>query len=252
MEYIDAHCHLGNRQFSDDRKEIIEDMLEAGLNRVILICCSEHDCREVIDLRDTIPGFKLACAIHPQALRTTNTPDRFERFAEHMKQIRPDMIGETGLDYASHKHTKELQKLFFEKHLELAYEMHLPVNIHSRKAVLDTQLILKKYPVKGVLHSFSGSPETAREYIKAGWMISFGASVLFPNAKRPMEAVRAVPLDYLMIETDAPYQSPVIGKRHDPTDVIAIYRKIAELKGVTVEELSKATAENYDRVFSGS
>jgi len=250
MEYIDAHCHLGNRQFSDDREEMIQAMLEAGLHRVIMICCSEYDLRQVIDLRDTLPGFKLACAIHPQALRTTDSLDRFERFAEQMKQIRPDMIGETGLDYASHKHTKGLQKQFFEKHLELACEMHLPVNIHSRKAVLDTQLILKKYPVKGVLHSFSGSPETAIEYVKAGWMISFGASVLFPNAKRPMEAVKAVPMDHLMIETDAPYQSPVIGKRHDPTDVIAIYRKIAELKGVALEELSRATAKNYDSIFS--
>ena len=249
MNYIDAHCHLGNRQFSDDREEMIKDMLDAGLNRVILICCSEYDYRRVSDLRDRIPGFKLACAIHPQALRITDSLDRFEQFAEQMKQIRPDMIGETGLDYASHKHTKELQKLFFEKHLELACDMNLPVNIHSRKAVLDTQLILKKYPVKGVLHSFSGSPETAREYVKAGWMISFGASVLFPNARHPMEAVRAVPLDHLMIETDAPYQSPVIGKRHDPTDVIAIYRKIAELKGISLEELSRTTCENFDRLF---
>ena len=249
MNYIDAHCHLGNRQFSDDREEMIKDMLDVGLNRVILICCSEHDYRRVSDLRNRILGFKLACAIHPQALRTTDTLERFDQFAEQMKLIRPDMIGETGLDYASHKHTKELQKLFFEKHLELACDMNLPVNIHSRKAVLDTQLILKKYPVKGVLHSFSGSPETAREYVKAGWMISFGASVLFPNARHPMEAVRVVPLDHLMIETDAPYQSPVIGKRHDPTDVIAIYRKIAELKGISLEELSRTTCENFDRLF---
>ena len=233
MEYIDEHCHLGNREFSDDSEEMIRAMLEAGLHRVIMICCSEYDLRQVIDLRETLPCFKLACAIHPQ-----------------MKQVKPDMIGETGLDHASHKHTKELQQQFFERHLQLACELHLPVNIHSRKAVLDTQLILRKYPVKGILHSFSGSAETAREYVKAGWMISFGASVLFPDAKRPMEAVKAVPLDHLMIETDAPYQSPVIGKRHDPTDVIAIYRKIAELKGVALEELSRATAKNYDSIFS--
>ena len=249
MEYIDAHCHLGNREFSDDREEMIRAMLEAGLHRVIMICCSEYDLREVIGLRDTLPGFKLACAIHPQSLETADTLERFERFAELMKQVKPDMIGETGLDHASHKHTKELQQQFFERHLQLACEMHLPVNIHSRKAVLDTQLILRKYPVKGILHSFSGSAETAREYVKAGWMISFGASVLFPNAKRPIEAVKAVPLDHLMIETDAPYQSPVIGRRHDPTDVIAIYRKIAELKGITLEELTRSACENYDSLF---
>lgn len=250
MEYIDAHCHLGNRQFADDREEMISRMCRAGLNRVIMICCSEYDYRQVSGLRDTIPGYKLACAIHPQSLQAADTADRFERFAQQMKHIKPDMIGETGLDYASHKHTKELQKQFFMKHLELACEMHLPVNIHSRRAVLDTQLILRKYPVRGVLHSFSGSPETALEYVRAGWMISFGASVLFPGARRPMEAVRAVPLDHLLIETDAPYQSPVTGRRHDPTDVIAIYRKIAELKGLTAEELSAAAARNYDRVFS--
>lgn len=249
MDYIDAHCHLGNRQFSDDREEMIKAMLEAGLHRVIMICCSEYDLRQVIDLRDTLLGFKLACAIHPQSLETADTLERFERFAELMKQVKPDMIGETGLDHASHKHTKELQRQFFEKHLQLACEMHLPVNIHSRKAVLDTQLILRKYPVKGILHSFSGSAETAREYVKAGLMISFGASVLFPNAKRPMEAVKDVPLDHLMIETDAPYQSPVIGRRHDPTDVIAIYRKIAELKGITLEELTRSACENYESLF---
>lgn len=129
MNYSDAHCHLGSVQFWDDREKVLNEMTEAGLDRVIMICCSERDYHRVCGLRDAFPDFKLACAIHPQSLRETDTMDRFEWFSELVKNIRPDMIGETGLDYASHRHTKEIQKQYFEKHPELACELHLPLTL---------------------------------------------------------------------------------------------------------------------------
>ena len=249
MSYIDTHCHLGSVQFDEDRDEVIARMMAEGADKAILICCSSHDLAIGEALRREYPGFKLACGIHPQSIRETDTEQRLEEFRKTVSACKPDVIGEIGLDYESHRHTKELQKIFFEEQLKLACELDLPVNIHSRKAVPDTQMILKKYPVRGILHSFSGSAETAAQYVRAGWLIAFGASVLFKNARRPIEAVQAVPLDHLAVETDAPYQSPIMGRRHEPADIIAIYRKIAEIKGISTEELCTAAEKNYSRLF---
>ena len=125
----------------------------------------------------------------------------------------------------------------------------MPVDIHSRKASADTLEILKKYPVKGIIHSYSGSVEMAALYIKLGYFVSFGASVLFPNAKRPAEVIRSIPLDRLLIETDAPYQSPVKDHRHEPEDVVNIYKVISQIKSISMAELENQVEKNYDRIF---
>ena len=249
MIYTDTHCHLGSVQFDRDRDEVIQRMLEADVCKAILICCSEHDLQEGIRLRNRYPEFKLACGIHPQSLMESDGEERFVHFQNAVQECRPDMIGEIGLDYQSHRHTKEIQKAFFEKQLEYACQLDLPLNIHSRKAVLDTQQMLRKYPCRGIIHSYSGSAETAREYVREGWYISFGASVLFPGARKPAEAVRAVPADHLLIETDAPYQSPVPGKRHEPADAVRICRKISDIKGIPEEELCRIMEDNFRKLF---
>ena len=249
MIYCDAHAHLGSRQFDEDREELLERMMDNDVRKAIIICCSRHDLDHGLKLRKRYPGFKLALAIHPQDLEDDHETVRLQRLEKIIDEIRPDMIGETGLDYYSHPHTKEYQKQFFQAQLQMAEDRDLPVDIHSRKAAKDTLDILKGFKVTGIIHSYSGSVEMADLYMKEGYCLSFGASVLFKDARKPQEVVRHIPLDRLLIETDAPYQSPVKDRRHEPSDIIRIYEKIAEIRGISIEELCNAVETNFDRIF---
>ncbi|MBE6129640.1 MAG: TatD family deoxyribonuclease [Erysipelotrichaceae bacterium] len=247
--YADAHCHLGSRQYDNDRKEVVGRMLEAGVGHAILICCSRHDLLESVKLREQNPGFRLALSIHPQDLEDDYGEERLQQLQRDIEEYRPDMIGETGLDYYSHPHTKTQQIHFFISQLELARKFDLPVNIHSRKASKDTLDILKEHPCRGIIHSYSGSVEMARLYMKEGYYISLGASVLFPNARRPRQVAAALSLDRLLIETDSPYQSPVLDHRHEPADIVNIYEEISRIRNMETKELEAAVEENFLRVF---
>ena len=249
MIYVDAHCHLGSRQFDSYREEVIERMLDKGVQDAIIICCSRHDLLEGVKLRDQHPGFKLAVSIHPQDLEDDYGEHRLNELKQIIEDYHPDMIGETGLDYFSHPHTKTQQIHFFISQLEMARQYDLPVNIHSRKASADTLDILRKHPVKGIIHSYSGSIEMARLFLKEGYYLSFGASVLFEGAKRPKEVVSQIPLDRLLIETDSPYQSPIRDHRHEPEDVIRIYQAISQIRDIPLEQLAEAAENNFSRVF---
>lgn len=249
MVFVDAHCHLGSRQFSEDRDEVVKRMLAKDVRKAIMICCSRHDLEEGIRLRMQNPGFRLACGIHPQDLEENNSPERLDEFRETVLACRPDMIGEIGLDYYSHPHTREHQKQFFTGQLKLAGELDLPVDIHCRRASGDTLSILKEHPVRGIIHSYSGSVEMAAIFTGLGYYISFGASVLFKGAKLPARVIASVPLEKLLIETDAPYQSPVRDHRHEPEDVLNIYQAIAGIRSLSMEELAAAVEANFDSVF---
>lgn len=249
MVYCDAHCHLGSRQYDSGREEMIQRMLDAGVEDAAIICCSRHDLSEGVRLRDMHPGFRLAVSVHPQDLEDDHSEKRLDDLKQVIEEYHPDMIGETGLDYFSHPHTKEYQKHFFISQMEMAEQYHLPVNIHCRRASADTLDILKRYSCRGIMHSYSGSYEMAMLYIKAGYCISFGASVLFPGAKRPKEVISRIPLDRLLIETDSPYQSPVYGHRHEPADVLRIYEAVSSIRNISLKELSEAVRDNFYRVF---
>ena len=249
MTYSDAHCHLGSCQYDRDRDEMIERMLDKGVSKAIMICCSRHDLLESVKLRDLYPGFKLAVSVHPQDLEYSYGDERLEELRRIIEEFHPDMIGETGLDYRSHPHTKAQQQHFFISQLELAREYDLPVNMHSRKASADTLEILKQHPCRGIIHSYSSSIEMARLFIKEGYYISFGASVLFPNSHKPKQVIVQMPLDRLLIETDSPYQSPIRDHRHEPADIAAIYRAIAEIRNISVEQLCEAVENNFDSIF---
>lgn len=249
MIFVDAHCHLGSRQYDGDRTDVINRMLDKDVRNVIMICCSRHDLQASAVLREQYPGFKLACSIHPQDLEDDSSEERLRELDRIVETYHPDMIGETGLDYYSHPHTKEQQRHFFVSQLEMARRYHLPVNIHSRKASADTLAILKEHPCRGIIHSYSGSLEMARLYIKEGYYISFGASVLFPGSKKPRQVIADIPLDRLLIETDSPYQSPVLGHRHEPEDVIRIYEAISQIRNITMEQLAEAVLDNFNRLF---
>ena len=134
----------------------------------------------------------------------------------------------------------------------MAADLGLPVNIHSRRAAADTLETLKKYPVKGIIHSYSGSYEMAELFIKLGYRISFGASILFKGAKKPAAVIARLPEQSLLLETDAPYQSPVPGRRHEPADILAIYEAVSRIRGVSLDELAAQLEENWESVFQNS
>ena len=249
MIYCDAHCHLGSRQFDEDRDQMIKRMLEADVSKAIIICCSRHDLDIGKKLKEKHPSFKLACSIHPQDLED-HDPKRLIEIRERIIESGADMVGEIGLDYYSHPHTREYQKDFFKAQLEMAREFDLPIDVHCRKADGDMLEILKASKNRGIIHSFSGSVEMMRLYLKLGYYISFGASVLFKGAKRPLQVVEAMPIDRLLIETDAPYQSPIKDHRHEPCDITAIYEKIAEIKQMPLPNLCEAVEKNFDIVFA--
>ena len=252
MVYVDAHCHLGSRQYDNDRAEVIERMLEKGVSDAIIICCSRHDLLESVRLRQQNPGFKLAVSIHPQDLEDDYSESRLNELREIIEEYHPDMIGETGLDYYSHPHTRLQQKHFFISQLEMARQYDLPINVHSRKASADTLEILRKYPCRGIIHSYSGSVEMARLFIKEGYYLSFGASLLFADAKKPKEVISRIPLERLLIETDSPYQSPVKGHRHEPEDVVNIYEAVSRIRNISVEELAEIVESSFNRIFETS
>ncbi len=249
MAFADAHCHLGSRQYDKDRDEMIGRMLASGVSKAIIICCSRHDLLEGVRLREENPGFKLAVSIHPQDLEDDHSEERLTELRRVIEEFHPDMIGETGLDYYSHPHTKLQQKHFFISQLEMAGHYGLPVNVHSRKASADTLEILKSHKVPGIIHSYSGSIEMARLFIREGYYISFGASVLFEGARKPAEVISQIPLERLLIETDSPYQSPIRDHRHEPEDIIRIYQAISNIRGMSVLQLENAVEENFDRLF---
>ena len=249
MSLIDAHCHLGTRQFDNNRDEILSRMKEKHVDKVIMICCSEHDLNHALNLKKTHPDFRLAMGIHPQSIGFSDEPVRYEKFRELVLKYKPDMIGEIGLDYHSHKHTRELQKELFVRQMQLAQELNLPVDIHMRRASNDTYEILKQFNVKGIMHSYSGSREMAERFLKLGYYISICSSVLFENAVKPREVIEAVPVNRLLIETDAPYQSPVLNHVHEPGDVTNIYKAIAEIKKLPMIQLEQAVEANFDGVF---
>jgi TatD DNase family protein len=190
-----------------------------------------------------------AIGIHPESANEY-TQDDLDFIEEHIKDNKIVAIGEIGLDYYWIKDNKDQQKELFEYQLKLAEKYNVPVIVHSREATQDTIDILKKYKVRGIIHSFSGSYEVAQIYIKMGFLLGINGVITFKNCNLK-DVVSKLELSNIVLETDSPYLTPVPyrGKRNDPTKVMDIARFIAELKGITLEELSKEINGNLNRLF---
>ncbi len=192
-----------------------------------------------------------AVGVHPHELydMSSQTIDKLRKLSEHKKVV---AIGEIGLDYYYDTHPREFQRFWFIQQLRLAEETGLPVVIHSREASQDTFDIIERSKVRrGSIHCYSGSAEMAKEYVKMGFHIGVGGVVTFPNAKKLVEVVEAIPLESILIETDCPYLSPVPnrGKRNDSRNLKHIVDKIAEIKGVTPEKVAEITKNNAETLF---
>ena len=252
MGLFDSHAHYDDPRFAGDLDEVVaristpSEICPSGVEYVVNIGCDVPTSRLCLELAEKYPLFYAAVGIHPQdaASFDEGSIPALKEMLLHPKAV---AIGEIGLDYKYENSPRDVQKDVFRRLMELARETGYPVCIHDRDAHGDVFDIVREFPdVKGVMHSFSGSPEMARQYVRMGWHISFSGTVTFKNAAVVPEAAKVVPLDRLLVETDAPYLAPVPyrGKRNRSDFAYATAARLAELHGLTTEEMIKITREN--------
>ncbi len=248
---FDSHSHYDNPQFDEDRDEVLSSLRSKGVGLILLAGCAlERSCAisELTKKYDFVFG---SAGVHPIDCIEQTEPylDRLEAlFKENKKLV---AVGEIGLDYHYDNSPPELQKKFFIEQLELAKKLDKPVIIHSREATADMLDILKEYKPKGVVHCFSGSVETAKQILDLGLYIGFTGVVTFKNAAKAKKSAAYVPLDRLLIETDCPYMAPVPfrGERCDSSMLSSVAAVLAEIKGVSAEEIIKTTHNNAVKVY---
>lgn len=248
---FDTHAHYNDAKFDDNRFELIKHIHQNGVSNVCNVSDSLEDCKSSIELAQKVDFFVCAVGIHPEKIYNlpTDWTTKLEQFAKQDKVV---AIGEIGLDYHYEQFDKNKQIEVFEQQMELAQKLNLPVAIHSRDAALDTLTILKKFPnVTGVVHCFSGSIETALNYIELGYFIGFTGIVTFKNAKKVKEVAKAVPLKNMVIETDCPYIAPEPwrGQICNSTMLVSVIQELANIKNLTTGEIAQATKENGFKLY---
>lgn len=248
MKYIDIHAHLNFADYDHDRAEVIKRTLEAGIG-VINIGTDAKTSKEVVKLAEENEEMWATVAMHPHSAAEDFDDSYFKTLAQHSKVV---AIGECGLDYfqVESEEIKERQKELFKQHIKLAKEVGKPLMLHIRDSYDDVLMILKQEGAgRAHAHFFVGSQEVAQKFLDRGDTLSFTGVITFTDAYD--EVIKNVPLDKLMAETDAPYVAPVPyrGKRNEPLYVKEVYKKIAELRGLSEEEVRAALLINARRVF---
>ena len=256
---IDVHAHVTDERFDMEVEEVLLRADDAGVKKIISAGTSLQTSKAAVGIAKRHGNVFATVGIHPEDVKS------FERDFEEIKKLAREKevvaIGEIGLDYHYLQgmtedetgRNKQLQKWAFEKQIELANELNLQIVVHSRDAMGDTIAILQKIPPKkpSLLHCFSGSLESAKECMKLGFSFSFGGVVTFKNAKNVQEVVKNLPLERILLETDCPYMAPepFRGTRNEPKNVVYVADMIARLKGISIEEVAKATTENARKLF---
>lgn len=250
---FDTHVHLNADQFEEDREEVIKRARAAGVKNMVVVGFDRKTIPLALEIAESHPDIYASVGWHPvDAIDMTEEDLKWlEELTEHPKVV---ALGEMGLDYHWDKSPADVQKDVFRKQIRLARKVGLPIIIHNREATQDIVDILKEEhaeEVGGIMHCFSGSPEIARECVHMNFYISLGGPVTFKNARRPKEVAKEIPLDRLLIETDCPFLAPhpYRGKRNEPAYVKLVAEKIAELKGISLEEVAEKTTRNAKKLF---
>lgn len=248
---FDSHAHYDDDSFSEDLTELLGSLPSKGVSFVVNCATDINSCKKLAEMSDKYSYIYFAAGIHPHEAEDINEDfiDELRAFTNNPKCV---AIGEIGLDYHYDFSPRDIQRQVFEKQLILAKELDLPVIIHDREAHEDTLKLLKKYNPKGIVHCFSGSVEMAKDIVRLGMYIGLGGAVTFKNAKKPVEVAKYVPLESLVLETDCPYMTPVPfrGKRNDSSLISVTADFIAELKGISTQELLDITNENAKNIFA--
>ena len=247
--FIDTHCHF-EKQYYDNFDKIINNAKENGVGILIASGCSKSANIEALDLANSHDNIYTTIGFHPDQASIVSIDDLIKLEEQLHSSEKIVGIGEIGLDYHYEGINKDLQFYLFEKQLELAEKLNLPVVIHSRDATQDTIDILKKYNVKGVIHSFSGSLETAKIYLSMGFKLGINGVVTFKNCNLKDALVKLSPSD-IVLETDSPYMTPhpFRGERNESKNIKIIADFLAELFNISSEELAEITSNNVHQIF---
>jgi TatD DNase family protein len=250
---FDTHVHLNAEQYNEDLEEVIERAKNEGVSYMVVVGFDRPTIQRAMVLAEEYPFIYACVGWHPvDAIDMTDEDLKWiEELAAHPKVV---AIGEMGLDYHWDKSPRDVQQEVLRRQIRLAKKVKLPIVIHNREATADIVEILQQEEaaeVGGIMHCFSGSPEVAKECLKMNFYISLGGPVTFKNAKKPKEVAADVPLDKLLIETDCPYLAPhpYRGKRNEPGYVKLVAEQIAEIKGVSFEEVARITTNNAKKLF---
>ncbi|WP_345913948.1 TatD family hydrolase [Bacillus velezensis] len=250
---FDTHAHLNAEQFDTDLEEVIARAKAEKVERIVVVGFDKPTITRAMELIEEYDFIYAAIGWHPVDAIDMTEEDLswIKELSSHEKVV---AIGEMGLDYHWDKSPKDVQKEVFRKQIALAKEVNLPIIIHNRDATEDVVTILKEEgaeEVGGIMHCFTGSAEVARQCMDMNFYISFGGPVTFKNAKKPKEVAKEIPNDRLLIETDCPFLTPhpFRGKRNEPSYVKYVAEQLAELKGLTYEEIVSITTENAKRLF---
>lgn len=249
---FDTHAHYDAEQFDADRDEVLGALPGAGIALAVNPGCDLPSSRAAVALAERYDFLYAAVGYHPENCAPYRPEDleALRELAEHPKVV---AIGEIGLDYYWEENPpREFQQQVFRDQLALAAELELPVIVHDREAHADSLAMIREFPqVRGVFHCFSGSAEMAKELVGLGWMISFTGALTYKNARKAVEAAQAVPLERIMIETDSPYMAPVPcrGERCHSGLVRHTCQRLAEIRGISLEDCARITFENGKRFF---
>lgn len=252
---IDSHAHLDDKRFNKDRDRLIKSLEENDISLVINIGADISTSIKSVKLAEEYENIYAAVGVHPHSAKEMDdsTIEVLRAFANRDKVV---AIGEIGLDFHYDNSPRDIQRKRFIEQIKLAKELDMPIVVHSRDADQETFDIIKEEAadgkLRGVLHCYSGSAEMAKDYVDLGFYISLAGPVTFKNARKPREVARTVPIDRLMIETDSPYLTPEPhrGKRNEPLYVRHVASMIAEIRGMSFEDVGRITSENTKKLFN--
>ena len=249
---FDTHAHYDDEQFDADREELLGSLKEGGVDAVVNVGASLASSRAAVALAGRYPFMYAAAGVHPDHAAELDE-ESFSQLRELCRQEKVVAVGEIGLDYYWDESPRDVQKKWFIRQMELARELSLPVNIHSRDAAEDTLEIVREHgrDLPGVIHCFSYSKEIACAYVKMGYYIGVGGVVTFKNGRRLKETVAEIPLTSIVLETDCPYLAPEPnrGKRNSSLNLVYVAREIARIKDVPYDEVVACTARNARTLY---
>ena len=249
---FDTHAHMDDASFDEDRESLLAALPQQGIGLLMNPGCSLASSRNASRLSQQYDYIYAAVGSHPDAADEVNDGvlEEYKTLCKQNPTIKA--IGEIGLDYHYEDIPREIQQQAFRSQMALARELGLPVIVHEREAHEDGMKIVEEFPdVTGVFHCYSGSAEMAKWLVKRGWYIGFTGVLTFKNARKAIEVASSIPLDRLVLETDCPYMAPepFRGKRNDPGRLYRMAEKLAEIRGLSVEEIHAVTLENGKRLY---
>ncbi len=250
--FIDSHAHIQISQFERDQEAVLKRAHNATVSTILVIGFDLETSLGAVELAEKHKNLYATVGMHPHDAKKL-TPDVLKTFRELVNHPKVVALGEIGLDYYRNLSPPDMQKEAFEAQLDLAEEMKMPIIIHNRDAYMDILPILEKRSgrIQGVLHCFTGDVELMHKSVEIGFHIGIGGIVTYPNAKDMQAVAKEVPLERLLIETDCPWLAPQSwrGKRNEPAYVLAVAKKIAELRETSIDAIGEITTQNFDRLF---